>query len=266
MNYIKLKLRKGDKIMKTTIIKTDLLCKSFISDGEVNNVIKNLDMEIYEGDFTVIMGSSGSGKSTLLYALSGMDDVTTGKVSFEGADITILKEKEISKLRKMKLGFVFQGINLIPNLNVYENILSPTYKTKTDRKEIEGKIDALLEKMELTSQKKKFPNQMSGGQKQKVAICRALINNPKVLFADEPTGALNSSQGQNVLNVFTNINREGQSVVMVTHDLKAAIRGNRIIYLKDGRIDGDLKLEEYEDGIATQREEIVYKFLKEKGW
>lgn len=252
--------------MKNIIIKTELLCKSFISDGEVNNVIKNLDLEIYEGDFTVIMGSSGSGKSTLLYGLSGMDDITTGKVRFEGVDISRMKEKEISKLRKEKLGFVFQGINLIPDLNVYENILSPTYKTKAERKAIEEKINGLLEKLELTSQKKKFPNQMSGGQKQRAAICRALINNPKVLFADEPTGALNSSQGQSVLDVFTTISREGQSVVMVTHDLKAALRGNRIIYLKDGRIDGDLQLDDYNEESASEREEIIYKFLKEKGW
>lgn len=252
--------------MKNIIIKTELLCKSFISDGEVYNVIKNLDLEVYDGDFTVIMGSSGSGKSTLLYSLSGMDDVTTGKVLFEDVLITKMKEKEISKLRKEKLGFVFQGINLIPDLNVYENILSPTYKTKANRKNIEDRIDKLLEKMELTSHKKKFPNQLSGGQKQKVAICRALINNPKVLFADEPTGALNSSQGQSVLDVFTKINKEGQSVVMVTHDLKAAIRGNRIIYLKDGRIDGDLQLDDYDDATSSKREEMIYKFLKEKGW
>ncbi|GFP76196.1 ABC transporter ATP-binding protein [Clostridium fungisolvens] len=252
--------------MKNVVIKTELLCKSFISDGEVNNVIKNLDLEIYEGDFTVIMGSSGSGKSTLLYNLSGMDDVTTGKVYFEGIDITRMKEKEISRLRKERLGFVFQGINLIPNLNVYENILSPTYKTKAQRREIEGKIDSLLERMELTSHRKKFPNQMSGGQKQRAAICRALINNPKILFADEPTGALNSSQGENVLDIFTTINNEGQSVVMVTHDLKAALRGNRIIYLKDGRIDGELNLEQYDKITASDREEVLYKFLKERGW
>ncbi|GKU25033.1 ABC transporter ATP-binding protein [Clostridium folliculivorans] len=252
--------------MKDVIIKTELLCKSFISDGEVNNVIKNLDLEIFEGDFTVIMGSSGSGKSTLLYNLSGMDEVTTGKVYFEKIDITRMKEKEISKLRKERLGFVFQGINLIPNLTVYENILSPTYKTKAERREIEEKIGTLLEKMELTSHRKKFPNQMSGGQKQRAAICRALINNPKILFADEPTGALNSSQGENVLDIFTTINNEGQSVVMVTHDLKAALRGNRIIYLKDGRIDGELNLEQYDRISASEREEILYKFLKEKGW
>jgi len=252
--------------MKNTIIKTELLCKSFISDGEVNHVIKNMDLEIYEEDFTVIMGSSGSGKSTLLYSISGMDEITTGKVYFDGQNLDKLKERSIARLRKEKLGFVFQGINLIPNLTVYENVLSPTYKTSTDRKEIEKHIDTLLEKMELTSQKKKFPNQMSGGQKQRVAICRALINKPKVLFADEPTGSLNSAQGESVLDIFTSINKEGQSIVMVTHDLKAAIRGNRIIYLKDGRIDGDLQLDEYDETTSKEREEAIYLFLKGKGW
>lgn len=252
--------------MNQTLIKSELLCKSFITDGEVNNVIKNMNLEIYKGDFTVIMGASGSGKSTLLYALSGMDEVTMGKVLLDGNDITKLKESKLTQLRKSEVGFVFQAINLIPNLTVYENILSPTYKTKASRKEIDETIDELLEKMSLSDQRKKFPNQMSGGQRQRVAICRALINKPKVLFADEPTGALNSSQGQDVLDIFSQINEEGQSIVMVTHDLKAAIRGNRIIYLKDGRIDGDLKLDQYVKEEAKEREEMVYRFLKEKGW
>lgn len=252
--------------MKNAVIKTELLCKSFISDGEINNVIKNMDLEIYEGDFTVIMGSSGSGKSTLLYSISGMDNITTGSVLFDGINISSLNERRISQLRKEKLGFVFQGINLIPNLTVYENILSPTYKTKADRRNIDSRIEYLLDKMELTSQKKKFPNQMSGGQKQRAAICRALINNPKILFADEPTGSLNSSQGESVLNIFSDINKDGQSIVMVTHDLKAALRGNRIIYLKDGRIDGDLQLDEYNEEKISEREETVYKFLKSRGW
>lgn len=252
--------------MKNEIIKTELLCKSYITDGEINNIIKNLNLTLYEDDFTVIMGSSGSGKSTLLYALSGMDQVTTGRVFFDGEDITKLKEKNMTMLRKKKLGFVFQGINLISNLNVYENILSPTYQTGRSQKEIEVQIDTLLDKLELADQKKKFPNQMSGGQRQRVAICRALINHPKVLFADEPTGALNSAQGQSVLDVLSKIHSDGQSVVMVTHDLKAATRGNRIIYLKDGRIDGEIQFDEYSEENSAKREETLYKFLKEKGW
>lgn len=252
--------------MKEAVIKTELLCKSFITDGEINNVIKNLDLEIYAGDFTVIMGSSGSGKSTLLYAVSGMDETTTGKVFLDGENITGLKENRMTRIRKEKIGFVFQGINLIENLNIYENILSPTYKTKRSRKEVDGKIEALLSKLELTEHKKKFPNQLSGGQRQRAAICRSLMNEPKILFADEPTGALNSSQGQSVLDVFTAINKEGQSVVMVTHDLKAAVRGNRILFLRDGRIDGELSMEEYTEENVEEREEQLFRFLKGKGW
>lgn len=252
--------------MKEAVIKTELLCKSFITDGEISNVIKNVDLELYSNDFTVIMGSSGSGKSTLLYSLSGMDKVTTGKVFFDGQDITAMKEKQLANLRKGKLGFVFQGINLIPNLNAYENIVSPTYRTKLAKKEVKSRAETLMEKMGLADQKRKFPNQMSGGQRQRVAICRALINRPKVLFADEPTGSLNLSQGEKVLEIFSQIHHEGQAVVMVTHDLKAALRGNRILFLKDGRIDGELNLSEYGTDEPRERQDIVYRFLEEKGW
>ena len=251
---------------KKEMIQTRALCKSFISDGEINHVIKNLDLSIYEGDFTVIMGSSGSGKSTLLYSISGMDEVTTGQVFLDGVNITKLKESKMAKLRKNEIGFVFQGINLVDNLNIYENIASPTYKTGRSRQEIDVEIEKMMEKFELSAHRKKFPNQLSGGQRQRVAICRALINHPKVLFADEPTGALNSSQGQNVLDVFSNIAKEGQSIVMVTHDLKAAARGDRVLFLKDGRMDGDYRLREYREEDAPEREENLFRFLKEKGW
>lgn len=252
--------------MKNTMIHTELLCKSFVSDGEVNNVIKNMTLDIQKGDFTVIMGSSGSGKSTLLYLLSGMDEVTSGKVELEGKNLTGLKEKQLADIRKEKMGFVFQAINLVPDLNIYENVASPTYKNGKNRSENAKKITGLLETMELTKHEKKYPNQLSGGQKQRVAICRALVNDPEILFADEPTGALNSSQGKNVLDTFTSIHEAGQSIVMVTHDLKAALRGNRIIYLQDGRIDGDLRLEDYEESKKEDREKEVYQFLKERGW
>ena len=251
---------------RNVVIRTEVLCKSFLVDGEVSNIIKNLDLDIYEGDFTVIMGSSGSGKSTLLYSLSGMDQVTTGKVIMDGEDITKMSERKMTKFRKDKIGFVFQGINLIPNLSVYENILSPTYKTKRNRNEIEGEIEGLLQRFDMTEHKKKFPKQLSGGQRQRVAICRALINHPQILFADEPTGALNSSQGKQVLDVFSDIHKEGQSVVMVTHDMKAACRGNRILFLRDGRIDGELYLGEYERETEKEREELLYRFLQERGW
>ena len=252
--------------MSHVIMKTELLCKSFLSDGIVNNVIKNIDLEINREDFTVIMGSSGSGKSTLLYLLSGMDQATSGEVRLGGNAITNLSEKKMAGLRKEKIGFVFQGINLVPDLTIYENILSPTYKTKQNRESINKRIETFLEQMELSEHQKKYPSQLSGGQRQRAAICRALINQPDILFADEPTGSLNSSQGENVLDLLSEIHRLGQTVVMVTHDLKAALRGNRIIYLKDGRIDGDFRLDTYDKSTVKERESAVYTFLKERGW
>lgn len=251
---------------KRDIIKTDMLCKSYVRDGEVNNVIKNMNITIYENDFTVIMGASGSGKSTLLYTLSGMLQSTSGNIKFDEKDITKLKETKMADFRRDELGFVFQGINLISDLNVLENVLCPSYGTKFLKADIYKRAEELLSKLDMTEHQTKFPNQLSGGQNQRVAICRALINKPKVIFADEPTGALNSSQGQNVLDIFTELNNNGQSIVMVTHDMKAALRGNRIIYIKDGRITGELSLPCYKDSDIEEREETVYSFLKRQGF
>lgn len=252
--------------MNQCIIKTEKICKSFITDGEINNVIKNLDIEIYKEDFTVIMGSSGSGKSTLLYLLSGMDKVTSGEVYLNEENITNRKEKEMALLRRENIGFVFQSINLIPDLTVWENIISPAYKTKKSKLEIREYGKKLLGQMALDGHENKFPSQLSGGQSQRTAICRGLMNQPEVLFADEPTGALNSSSGENVLDIFTRIHGNGQSIVMVTHDLKAAIRGNRIIFIRDGRIDGELNLTFFQKDDSLEREKVLYDFLKEKGW
>lgn len=249
-----------------TIIKTEKICKSFLTDQEVNNVIKNMDLELYQGDFTVIMGSSGSGKSTLMYLLSGMDKVTSGDVYLNEERITGYSENKMASIRKNHIGFVFQGMNLIPDLTVRENIMSPTYQSKFDKVQIKERTNELLDKMELTGHQNKFPGQLSGGQKQRTAICRGLINQPDVLFADEPTGALNSNAGEHVLNIFSRIHTEGQSIVMVTHDLKAAVRGNRIIFLKDGRIDGELALGSYLKEDEEDRERVLYTFLKERGW
>lgn len=248
------------------IMRTELLCKSYVSDGEINNVIKNINLDIYEEDFTVIMGSSGSGKSTLLYLLSGMLEATSGNTFLLEEKMTDRKEKELAKIRKDEIGFIFQAINLIPDLNAYENIISPAYQSKIAKDKQKQRVLELAQSVELTDQLKKFPSQLSGGQRQRVAICRALMNKPQVLFADEPTGALNSAQGQNVLDVLTNIHKKGQTVVMVTHDLRAALRGNRILYLSDGRIDGELRFNEYTGEDLEERETCVYEFLKERGW
>lgn len=252
--------------MKEVNIETKKLCKTFVTDGENYNVIKNLDLKIYKGDFTVIMGSSGAGKSTLMYLLSGMDTASSGEVRLLGNEISKFRKKDMEKLRREKISYVFQSINLIPDLNAYENIAAPTYKTRVNKNQLKKDIDELLNKFSMSEHRGKYPSQLSGGQKQRIAICRALINKPEIIFADEPTGALNSSQGQEVLNILTELNASGQSIVMVTHDLKAAIRANRLLYIKDGRIDGDLNLPPYDSNGYEERERQVFNFLKEKGW
>lgn len=256
---------KGKNTMKNAIIKTNKLCKSFIVGKTGVNVLKNIDLEIYEGDFTVIMGSSGSGKSTLLYSLSTMDNITSGTASLFGKDISKASSKELANIRKNDVAFVFQSINLLPDLNAFENIAYNGYK-KGNKKEINKRSEDLLKRFDLYDSRKKYPSELSGGQQQRIAIARALINQPKVLFGDEPTGALNSTMGQQVLDLMTELNNEGQSIVMVTHDLKAATRATRLLYLTDGRIDGDLNLGKYDAAQTKQREDMIYTFLKERGW
>lgn len=252
--------------MSKNILKAEKICKSFVTDGVVNNIIKNMDIEIYKGDFTVIMGSSGSGKSTLLYMLSGMDKVTSGNVYLKERNITNLKEKQMAEIRKDNIGFVFQNMNLIPDLTVRENIVSPAYKSKISKSRVNEKVEELLQQMDLKEHEHKFPSQLSGGQKQRTAICRGLMNEPELLFADEPTGALNSSIGENVLDIFTMLYNKGQSIVMVTHDLKAAARGNRVVFIRDGRIDGELDTGTFYKEDIKEREIMLYHFLSQRGW
>lgn len=252
--------------MKNTIIKTKDLCKTYISACEGFHAIKNINLEIYQEDFTVIMGSSGSGKSTLLYLLSGLDDTTNGEVWFEDTPIHSFNESKMAHFRRRSTGFVFQAINLVPNLSLYENIVVPGYLAEKDKKKVDRKAFELLKMMKIEDLINRLPSQVSGGQKQRTAVARALINSPKVLFADEPTGALNSSQGQNVLDILTDLNNKGQTIVMVTHDIKAASRGDRILFIKDGRIDGDLNLDKYYKTNTEKREKAIFSYLTEKGW
>lgn len=252
--------------MKKAIIKTSDLGKTYISDGEQFHAIKNISMEIYEGEFTVIMGSSGSGKSTLLYLLSGMDGITAGSVSFMDNPIGSFKERDMAIFRRKNIGFVFQAINLVPNLSIIENICLPGYLVNNNKKKVDEQAGRLMDRLEIGQLAKRLPARVSGGQQQRTAIARALINSPSVLFADEPTGSLNSQQGINVLDVLTEINHEGQTVVMVTHDFRAACRADRILFLRDGRIDGDMRLPRYSPEQLETREKQVFAYLTEKGW
>lgn len=250
---------------KKIIIKTEKLCKSFIAGKNANNVLKNIDLEIYEGDFTMIMGSSGSGKSTLLYSLSSMDRPTSGSVDLLGKKLENISEKEIASVRKNMVSFIFQGINLLPDLTAFENIAYAGYGT--DSKEcINQRAMELLARFGLENDCTKYPSELSGGQQQRVAIARALIHDVPVIFGDEPTGALNKSSGREVLDILTQLNSLGQSIVMVTHDLKACARGSRILYLSDGRIDGELNLGPYNPDEKKQREETIYQFLSDHNW
>lgn len=252
--------------MKNIIIKTEALCKSFKTGKNSVEVIKNIDLEVYRGDFTVIMGSSGAGKSTLLYMLSTMDKCSSGKINLLGEDITSKSEKDILDIRRKKISFVFQGINLLNDLNVIENVTYAAYSKNKNKKEIQKEAAEILSQFGLSKELKRGTSEISGGQRQRVAIARSLINHPDIIFADEPTGALNSSSGKNVLDLLSKLNKEGQSIVMVTHDAKAAVRANRIIYLKDGEIDGELTLNPYDENEANEREKVIMKFLNSKKW
>ena len=252
---------------QTTILKTEKLCKTFSNEGLQHHVIKNLDLEIMEGDFTIIMGSSGSGKSTLLYALSGMDKPTLGKVYFDGEDISEYSNDKLAIFRRKHCGFVFQNIYLLENMNVLDNILTGALVAKKNSPELVEKMKDLLKKVGIDEKLwKKYPNQLSGGECQRVGIVRAVINNPQVLFADEPTGSLNSSSGQDVLDVFSEVHKNGQSIVMVTHDIKTALRGSRVIYLRDGGIVGEHRMPAYGTDETKERRAGLQEFLDSMGW
>lgn len=251
---------------KNTIIKTHKLCKSFSNNGNMQHILKNIDLDIYEGDFTVIMGPSGAGKSTLLYALSGMDKPTLGKIVFNEKEITKMNIDELAVFRRRNCGFVFQQNYLIDSMSVLDNVLVSGLLVSKKRKELTKNAKDILKKIDIESKLwNKFPSQLSGGEAQRVGIARALINNPKVVFADEPTGALNSKTGKDVLDTLTEFNNQGQSIVMVTHDIKSARRGNRIIYIKDGEVAGICDLGKYIPDDKARHKKIS-DFLVTMGW
>lgn len=253
--------------MKNTILSAKGLCKSFAHNGVQNHILSNLDIEIYEGDFTVIMGASGSGKSTLLYALSGMDRATGGKVIYNERDIVKMSERELARLRHGDFGFIFQQMHLVSNLSLFENVAVPGYLNKArSAEEVNKRAEELLEKMGIVGIKTQLPSQCSGGEQQRCAIARAVINSPKLLFADEPTGALNRKNTTEVLNLLTDLNGSGQSILMVTHDSRAALRATRIIYIADGAVIGDLDLPPYTPKTEKSREAQVASWLSSMEW
>lgn len=253
--------------MNNTILSAKGLCKSFAHNGGQIHILSHVDMELYEGDFTVIMGASGSGKSTLLYALSGMDRATAGQVIYGGNDLVKMNEKGLASLRHTDFGFIFQQMHLVSNLSLFENIAVPGYLNKgKSAAQVKERTEKLLEQMGISHIKSHLPSQVSGGEQQRCAIARAVINEPKLLFADEPTGALNRKNTTEVLNLLTELNRSGQSILMVTHDMRAALRASRILYIADGKIIGDMTLPPYSAEGEKSRETQVSAWLNSMEW
>lgn len=219
------------------IIETKNMCKSFKLAKEKINILKNINLNIEKSQFVSIMGPSGCGKSTLLYLLGGLDNPSTGTVSILGKDYSSMKEKQKSIMRRRDLGFIFQFYNLVPNLNVEDNILLPLLLDGKNPKHYEKKLDKILDIINMTTKRKFTPRELSGGQQQRVAIARALIFDPEIILADEPIGNLDSKSGTQIMELFKTINVElGKTIVQVTHSRESANYGTNIINLKDGKI------------------------------
>ena len=227
-------------------LKVSNLCKTYIVNKRQNNVLRNVNLEIKSGEMVAVMGPSGSGKTTLLYTVSGMDEASAGKVDFFGKELTNLKANEMSDLRLQEMGFVFQQMYMLKNLSIYDNIILPAYQASHDHKtssrhEIKERANMLMQKLGINDVADNAVTEVSGGQLQRACICRSLINQPKIIFADEPTGALNKQNSIDVMRELTNINAEGTSIMLVTHDMKVASQCERVLYIEDEDIrDGTL--------------------------
>lgn len=252
--------------MKNILLQGKGVMKSFSQGDKNTKVLDGIDIEIYEGNFIVIMGASGAGKSTLLYNLSGMDRPSSGNVLFREQDITKISEKKMALLRADEFGFVFQKTHLVSSLTLYENIVLAGYISgKLTESEARKQAEVLVEQMDLSEAKNRLPSVVSGGEAQRAAVARAVIGMPAILFADEPTGALNKKNSEEVMNIFSSLSRQGQTVLLVTHDIQAALHGSRILYLEDGKIIGELELGNYDD-TNREREDKLNSWLSSMRW
>lgn len=253
-----------------TILNVKDLCKTYIVNKRQNNVLKNVNFAVDEGEMVAVMGPSGSGKSTLLYTVSGMDNLTAGTVEFCGKDISGMSEKELSELRLNEMGFVFQQMYMLKNLTVLDNIILPACqsdKVKEPRKETVARGEALMRKLGIIEIADNDINEASGGQLQRAAICRSMINSPKIIFADEPTGALSRTASSEVMDEFVKLNREGTTIMLVTHDVRVAAKCSRVLYIVDGNIKGEQTLGAYgSESELRERERALNNWLMELGW
>lgn len=246
-----------------SVLETKGLCKNY----DTNNILSDIDLKLNKGEFIAVMGQSGCGKSTLLYCISGMDHPSSGKVWFDGTDMTDLSEKQMQELRLKKMGFIFQKPSFLKNLSIIDNIVYPAYQLgEVRRGEIVKEALVLMEEMGIESIAESDIRKVSGGQLQRAAICRAMINHPDILFGDELTGALNSSTTREVLGILDNINKQGTTVLLVTHDSNVAVHADKVIYLEDGKIMDTLTLGKYDEKDAEVRDAEMKNWLKRMGF
>lgn len=250
-----------------SILKSENLYKSYKTNSNNEQIVlKNINIKIQKEEFLSLMGPSGSGKSTLLYSLSGMDKITAGKIIFNGEDISNFSEAKLAELRLNKMGFIFQQTNFLNNLNIFDNVILPGYLAKKETKDkINERAETLMKKMRISDISKKDISQVSGGQLQRAGICRALINNPDIIFGDEPTGSLNSKYTNEIMDILGDINLMKKTILLVTHDARVSARAERILFMIDGKIISELLLGKFnkeKDNISL-REEKLNKWLKE---
>lgn len=251
------------------ILEVKDLCKTYVIDKRQNNVLRNVSFNVEEGDMVAIMGPSGSGKSTLLYSVSGMDLATSGSVLFDGQDIMKLDKNTLAKKRLDEMGFIFQQMYMMKNLTILDNILLPAVESKKSRDSRAEKVsraEALMRKLSIIDVADHDINEVSGGQLQRACICRSMINHPKLLFADEPTGALNRASSTEVMNELVRLNDEGTTIMMVTHDAKVVSRCKRVFYILDGTIKGEYIAPVDESLSDMDRERRLNNWLLDFGW
>ena len=251
------------------ILEVKDLCKTYIVNKRQNNVLKNVNFTVSEGEMVAVMGPSGSGKSTLLYAVSGMDSITSGEVEFCGKNIAKMGEKELADLRLDEMGFIFQQMYMLKNLTILDNIILPAVQSKKNtetRKEIVTRGQELMRKLGIIEVADNDINEVSGGQLQRACICRSMINMPKVLFADEPTGALNRTTSNEVMEELVKLNKEGTTIMMVTHDAKVAAKCSRVLYIVDGNIKGEYISPKEIEMKEKDKERLLNNWLMELGW
>jgi putative ABC transport system ATP-binding protein len=226
-------------MMEKPMIRIDDIHKSYLMGKEAVPALRGVSLDIEQGDFVCLMGPSGSGKTTLLNIIGGLDEPSRGHVSIEGENLVAMSENELARLRLKKMGFIFQNYNLLANFTARENVESPMVLAKTSRKERKERTQILLEKVGLADRAHHYPGELSGGQQQRVAIARALANDPPILIGDEVTGDLDSESGLAILELLATLNKEGMTIVYVTHDPVMAKFANRLIHLYDGKLKDD---------------------------